>query len=178
MTQNIKRISYVLAGLVVVTVVFSLSKFNIANAAKENGKQFGKWTVACTPKDEKNTVTDICVLTQQVNITKDDKEQPIAMFQFGYFGENKELKMVQTLPLGVSLEAGTSIISSKKFIVPGKYKTCTQIGCQALAPISDSDLKSLLTNKDNSVAFMSTDGQQINLPLSTEELAKALKYIK
>lgn len=178
MNINIKQVSFVIIGLVIVTIIFGLSKFNIATAAKKDGKKFGDWVVSCTPGNKETKTPEVCLLSQQLNLTQEDKQQPIALFQVGYLGPEKELKMIQTLPLGVRLEAGTSIISSKKLIAPGKYTTCTQAGCQAVASISDADLKTLTSTKENSVAFMNLEGKQLTLPISIKGIEKGLKYIK
>ena len=178
MKINIKQISFVILGLVVITAIFAFSKLNSATAAKKDGKKFDDWIVACTAKNDETKTPELCILTQQLNLTKEDKQQPVALFQIGYFGPKKELKIIQTLPLGVRLEAGTSIISSKKLIAPGKYQTCTQDGCQAVAVISSADLKTLTSTKENSVAFMNLNGQQITFPLSVKGLSEGLKYIK
>lgn len=178
MKINIKQISFVIFGLVIITAIFAFSKLNIATAAKKDGKKFEDWVVACAPKNDKTKTPETCLLSQQLNLTQENKQQPIALFQIGYFGPKKELKIIQTLPLGVRLEAGTSIISSKKLIAPGKYTTCTQSGCQAVAQISNADLKTLASTKENSVAFMNLDGKQLTLPLSVKGLVEGLKYIK
>ena len=176
--QESKQKYFVILGIVIITALFAFSQLSNATAAKKDGKKFDDWTVACTTKNDETKTPEICILTQQVNLTKDDKQQTIALFQIGYFGEKKELKIIQTLPLGVRLEAGTSIISSKKLIAPGRYQTCTQEGCQAVAAISKADLKTLTSTKENSVAFMNLNGQQIPLPLSTKGMSKGLNYIK
>ncbi len=184
MKINMKQISFVVTGLVLITIIFALfTQLNIATAAKENGKIFEDWTVNCTRQNNKNdkgSSKETCVLTQQLNVSQEGAEEtkPIAVFQIGYFGDKKELKMVQTLPLGVSIQAGTSVISAQKFIAPGVYTTCLNTGCNAIASISDQDLKTLLSNKENSLAFMSFEGKQISLPLSTKGLSKGLQYIK
>jgi len=121
----------------------------------------------------------VCLLNQQINVTQEDKtQQPVALFQIGYFGPKQELKLIQTLPLGVRIEAGTSIISSKKLIAPGKYTTCIAGGCQAVVPISNADLKALLSNSENVVAFMNLEGKQLSLPISIKGLEEGLSYIK
>ena len=179
MKTNIKQVTFVLLGLVVVTAIFAFSKLNSATAAKKDGKKFDDWVVSCTPENKKTKTLELCLLSQQLNLTQEDKTQkPIALFQIGYLGSKKELKMIQTLPLGVRLEAGTSIISSKKLIAPGKYVTCTQAGCQAISLISDSDLNTLTSTKENSLAFMNLEGKQVALPISVKGLTKGLMYIK
>ena len=178
MKVNIKQVSFIVLGLIIVTVFFGLSQLGTATAAKQDGKKFDDWNVSCTAKDDAVKTPEICILTQQLNISKDDKQQPIALFQIGYFGPKKELKLIQTLPLGINIQAGTSIVSSKNLISPGQYTTCVNSGCNAVASISDADLKTLLSNQDNAVAFMNLEGKQITLPLSTKGLEEGLKYIK
>ena len=178
MKINIKQVSFVVLGLVIITVLFAISRLNIATAAKKDGKQFDDWVVTCTTENENAKSPEVCLLAQQLNLNQEDKQQPLALFQIGYFGKEKELKMIQTLPLGVRLEAGTSIISSKKLIAPGKYTTCTQAGCQAVATITDADFKTLISTEENSVAFMNLEGKQLTLPISVKGLEKGLRYIK
>ena len=179
---NIKHTLFIVLGLLIVTVVFIALKLNTATAAKtstkKDGKKFNDWVVQCAPKDEKKKTSEYCLLTQQVNITQENEQKPLALFQLGYFGPEKELKMVQTLPLGVRLGTGTAIISSKKLIAPGAYTVCTQTGCQAIAPISDTDLKTLISTKEAAIAFMNSEGQQLTLPVSVTGMEKGLQYIK
>ncbi len=177
-TNTKKQLGFVAIGLVIVTVVFTFSKLNIASAARTDGKKFEDWLVSCSPADEKTNTPEICLLNQQINITQEDKQQPVALFQIGYFGPDKELKLIETLPLGIRIEAGTSIISSKKLIAPGKYTTCIAGGCQAVVPLSDADIKALLSNSDNVVAFMNLEGKQLTLPISIKGLEEGLRYIK
>jgi invasion protein IalB len=178
MTKNIKKIAFTLFGVAIVTVIFAISKLNIATADKENGKKFEDWSVSCVPKNEETKTPELCLLAQQVNSTKDDKQETIALYQVGYFGPKKELKLIQTLPLGVSLAAGTSIISSKNLIAPGVYTVCLAGGCKAASIISNADLKTLLSNENNMLAFMNLEGKQMNLPISVKGLKEGLEYIK
>jgi invasion protein IalB len=178
MKTNIKQLAFVFSGLAIITIVFLLTKSGNVEASDKNGKQFDDWSVQCNkegPEDKKITV---CLLTQLVNVTKDDKQEPLALYQLGYIGPKKELKMIQTMPLGIRIDAGTSIISSKKLIAPGKFSVCTQVGCQAVADISSSDLKTILNNNENSVVFMNIEGKQVVMPLSTKGLEEGLKFIK
>jgi len=180
MKANIKKLSFISLGLVIVTAIFAFMLLNVATAGKQNGKKFDDWVVSCAEKNEEKKIPEICLLNQQINATQDDKQQPIALFQIGYFGDKKELKLLQTLPLGLALglEAGTSVISSGKLIIPGRYTTCSAAGCVAVAPISDADLKILTSEAENSLAFINIEGKQIRFPISTKGLAKGLKYLK
>src|SRR5205823_5467432 len=119
------------------------------------GAKFEDWVVSCTPQNNDSGAAVTCFLTQQVNVTKEGKKQEaLALYQIGYIGPKKELRMIQTLPLGVRIEPGTSIVSAQKLIAAGKFTVCTNIGCQAVATISPSDLKTILDTDQNSVAFM------------------------
>ena len=90
MNINIKQISFVILGLVIVTAIFGLSKFNIASAAKKDGKKFDDWVVSCSSANKETKTPEVCLLSQQLNLTQDDKQQPIALFQVGYFRPKKE----------------------------------------------------------------------------------------
>lgn len=178
MKTNVKQAIFVVIGLAIISAVFIFTKPNSVEASKQEGKKFDDWVVSCSKPDEKTKTPQLCFLIQQVNITKEDKQELIAIYQIGYFGSNKELKMIQTLPLGIRIEAGTSIVVSKNLVAPGKYSTCTALGCQAVAAISDADLKTILGSKEANLVFMNLDGQQVPLPLSTKGLEEGLKYIK
>ncbi|PCJ29785.1 MAG: hypothetical protein COA94_00045 [Rickettsiales bacterium] len=178
MKTSAKQTGFILLGLALIAMIFTLTQMSSATAAKKNGKKFGDWVVSCSPANKKTKTPAVCVLTQQINMSKDDKQQTVALFQIGYFGKKKDLKLVQTLPFGISIEAGTSIISSKKLIAPGKYTTCLASGCQAVASISKKDLKTMTSNSENAVAFMSLNGKQITFPISMKGIERGLKYIK
>ena len=175
---NTKKAIFIIIGLAIITTAFFFSKSSVVHAAKKEGTKFDDWVVTCTPKNGDDKTPQTCFLTQQINVGKDDKRQVLALYQVGYFGDNKELKIIQTLPLGVSVEAGTSIISSGNMVAQGKYTTCTQAGCQALANISDDELKKIISNDENSVAFMNVEGKQINIPLSNKGLKKGLAFLR
>lgn len=170
-----KKTLFIIAGLSIIGASFFFSKSNIVEAAIKEGEKFGDWTVSCVKDDKKK---QICFLVQQVTTTKDDKTQLVAAYQIGYFGKDKKLSMTQILPLGPNLLLGTSIISSEKLIAPGKYTTCTAGGCYALAEISNQDLDTILSSPNNVLGFISVEGKQINLPISTKGLKEGLISLK
>lgn len=179
MTTKMKKNIFILFGLAIILGIFLMNKSN-ASSANIEGTKFDDWVVSCSKADEKTKTPRICLLSQQLQVKQDDskEQQVIAIYQLGYFGPKKELKMIQTLPLGVSISAGTSIISSKNLIAQGSYTVCSAAGCQAIAAISEKDLKAMLTTEENSVAFMNIEGKQINLPISVKGLEKGLEFIK
>ncbi|MCC8398579.1 MAG: invasion associated locus B family protein [Rickettsia endosymbiont of Labidopullus appendiculatus] len=179
MINYVKRSLFVTVGLAVIGLGLFLGNPSRVDAAVKEGQKFLDWAVNCTTAADKKQV---CFLSQTINSTKDDKQQVLAIYQVGYFGSGKTkiLKMIQIIPPNVSIDPGTTlIISSKKLIAPGKYVNCTKDSCQALADISDNDLKTILSSNDNpSVGFMNSVGQQINLPFSTKGLEEGLKALK
>ena len=178
MKSSIQKLIFVFLGLAVIVAVFLLTKSTYVQASQKDGKKFDDWSVSCTKEDSKASIPAVCLLSQQINVTQDNTQQPLALYQIGYIGAQKELKLISTLPLGVRVDAGTSIISSNKLIVPGKFTVCTQSGCQAVADLSEEDLKTLLNSTENTVAFMNIEGKQVAIPFSTKGLAEGLKFIK
>jgi invasion protein IalB len=169
------KIFFVTAGLAIIAAGFFFSKSHIVEAALKSGQKFGDWTVACNKDDKKQ---EICFLVQQFTTTKDDKTQVLAVYQIGYFGKEKALKMIQIVPLGVRLEPGTSIISvDNKLIAPGKFGICDAAGCQAVANISDEDLKTITSNSPNSLGIIGGDGKQANFPISNNGLKEGLEAL-
>ncbi|WP_425363993.1 invasion associated locus B family protein [Candidatus Tisiphia endosymbiont of Hybos culiciformis] len=178
MTNCVKKSLFVTAGLAVMGLGLFFGNPSRVDAAVKEGRTFSDWVVKCTTSADKKRV---CFLQQVINSTKDDKQQMLAMYQVGYFGSGKErsLKMIQIIPTDVSVVPGTSIISSKKLAAPGKYINCTKDSCQAIADISDNDLKTILSSDGNPVVgFMNSAGQQVNLPFSTKGLEEGLKALK
>lgn len=178
MTKCVKKSLFVTAGIAVMGLGLFLGNPNRVDAAVKEGQAFSDWVVKCTTSTDKKRV---CFLNQALNSTKDDKQQVVAIYQIGYFGSSKErsLRMVQIVPPDVSVTPGTSVISSKKLVAPGKYVNCTKDSCQAIADISDSDLKTILSSDGNPVVgFMNSVGQQVNLPFSTKGLKEGLKALK
>ncbi len=178
MKNGVQKLIFVFLGLVTMLCIFLLSKSTHVQASQKDGKKFEDWSVNCNKEDPKANISSVCLLSQQINITQDNTQQPLALYQIGYIGPQKELKLIITLPLGVRLDAGTSIISSKKLIAPGKFTVCTQSGCQAVSPVSEEDIKNILSSTDSTIAFMNMEGKQVAIPFSTKGLAEGLKFIK
>jgi invasion protein IalB len=152
-------------------------KVNAASKEAANElKKFGNWSLSCSTDNQKK---EFCFLTQQItNNTKEKEQEILAMYHVGYFGKEKELKIIQVLPTNVQIAAGTSIISGEKLIAAGKYASCTTANCQAVAIISPSDLKTILSSNNNSVASMNAEGKQINYPFSKDGLKEGLDALK
>lgn len=188
MTDNIKRLLFVTSGLIIIAASAFFYKSHYAEAAIQEGKKFDDWVVGCTKiphPDKPDTQINQCFLTQSILLNQDndkdqksDKQQVIAIYQIGYFGNDKTLTMIQILPLGIRVDAGTSIISSKDLLSTGRFSTCINTGCHAHAAISEEDLQKIMSSSENSVAYMNIQGKQVTIPLSTKGLEKGLAYLR
>ena len=87
--------------------------------------------------------------------------------------------MIQILPFGTSLQAGTSIILNKdKLVSPGKFTTCQPFGCLAVADLTDT-IGALADSTENTfVGIITIDGKQMNIPLSTKGLKEGVDSLK
>jgi invasion protein IalB len=174
-----KKLLFTLSCLAIITLIVLFARTYNAHASMKEGEKFGDWVVGCE-KGEKGK--QICFLSQILTSQneKDEKNpQHVATFRIGYFAKSKELKMLQILPFGISLQAGTSIILGKdKLISPGKFTTCQAFGCLAVADLTKQDLESILGATEAYVGVMSLEGKQININLSTNGLKEGLEALK
>ena len=163
--------------LVLFSVAAGVLIFKIPSsiAANKSGTTHGDWKVAC----EKNTTTkkDVCFIQQSLSVTQDDKQVPLATYQFMY-GEDKNLKLLEVLPQGILLQPGTSIIVGEKVLGNAKFTVCQNNTCLAVADVSKKDLDTILSGADVSIGMFNSEGKQTNLILSTKGLKEALNDIK
>ena len=182
---NTRKALFTLSGLAMIALIVMFGRTYNVDAAIKSGQTFGDWSVACEKEDKK----DVCFLSQvltsqaEAKDKKDSKEKPqiqrVAEFRIGYFGGSKELKMIQILPFGTSLQAGTSIILGKdKLVSPGKFTTCQPFGCLAVADLTDSIDTLADTAEGAFVGIITIDGKQMNIPLSTKGLKDGVASLK
>jgi len=170
-----RKLVFIFSGLAIIGAGFFFGKTNIVQASVKEGQKFGDWAVTCV-KD--NNSKQLCLLNQQSQITKDDKTQVLAVYQVGYVGNDKKLVMVQILPLGSLIQPGTAIISNEKLLAAGKFTTCSSQGCQALAEISENDLKEILNSNQSLIGYVNAEGNQVSVPFSSKGLKEGLAALK
>jgi invasion protein IalB len=174
-----KKLLFTFSGLAMITLIVLFARTYNAHATMKEGEKFGDWIAGCE-KGEKGK--QVCFLSQVITSQneKDDKNpQHVATFRIGYFAKAKELKMLQILPFGTSLQAGTSIILGKdKLIAPGKFTTCQAFGCLAVADLTKQDVAALIDVTEAYVGLISIEGKQININLSTKGLKEGLEALK
>lgn len=143
-------------------------------APKLDGKVFGDWKISCT-KDEK-TKKSTCVAQQVLSTKQEDKNLAVATYQFFY--DKKDLRMVQTLPQGILLQPGTSIVADKKLVSKGAFTICANNTCLAAANVSADERRKIVGAKELSLAMFNAQGKQFNLVISNKGLKKALDAMK
>lgn len=173
-----KKILFTLSGIALITLL-SLFIQNYVHAAPKEGKKYGSWIVTCE-KDAKNKKN--CFLTQTLT-TGGDKEgknsQHFASFKVGYLPGSKDLQMIQILPFGISLQAGsTLVLTGDKLVSPGVFTTCQSFGCIAVAKIVPKDLTEIVKAKEAYLGIMSIEGKQLNIKIDTKGLKEGVEALK
>jgi invasion protein IalB len=174
--MKVKQLAFVFLGLAIIGSGLFLGRNHFAHAGVKEGQKFDDWKIGCVKDADKKTS---CFLTQQITVTKDDKQEVLAIYQFGYSASpNKKLNMLQILPLGVSLQAGTGVVVGEKVIIPGKFTVCSALGCHSFAEVSKDELQELLAAEKTNTVFMNLEGKQIIIPISTKGLKEGLEALK
>lgn len=193
---SIKKTVFTLSGLAVIALIVMFGRTYEVSAEVKAGQTFGDWAVIC----EKEGKKDVCFLSQVLTSKEEAKDknkkseatvQRVAEFRVGSFvgpkddskdnsGVASDLKMIQVLPFGTSLQSGTSIILSKDktTIAPAKFTTCQPFGCIAVVDLKGDINKLLTAEGDIFVGIMTIEGKQINIPLSTKGLKEGLVALK
>src|SRR6267143_1354970 len=87
-------------------------------------------------------------------------------------GEAKKLLRV-TLPLGVSLQAGTRVIIDSGQPLTGPYLICLSNGCMAEYEASNELVTKMKSGQTLHVQGINGSGQPINIPMPLSDFAKA-----
>lgn len=174
--MKVKQLVFIFIGLALIGTGLFFGRMHLADASLKEGQKFDDWKVACVKGQDKSKKT-ICYLGQEVTITKDDKPQVLAMYQIGHFQDDKKLRMIQILPLGIALQPGTSLMIGEKLIAPGKFTTCTAVGCNAVAEISNEDFEAILSVEKPALIFMNLEGTQVSLPISSKGLKEGIEAL-
>lgn len=151
----------------------------------KEGQKFQNWVANCSVDDKKNSV---CLISQQVSTTPkgDEKPELVSMYQFGYFtqGKEKKLKTIITVAGNIHIPAGVAFIitakdaKNNKVVGQGKFITCSQGLCQAVAEISENDLSDILKSPVTYVGILNAEGKQVSLPFSVKGLKEGLLGLK
>ncbi|MDF2965601.1 MAG: hypothetical protein K0Q51_989 [Rickettsiaceae bacterium] len=171
-----KRSIFVTLGLACVVVLILIGRNSSIYAAVKDGARFEDWGVVCE-KDESSSAKNkkVCYLSQSLN--KDDKR--VAEFKIGFFGPEKRLQMIQILPLGVNLNAGSAVLVEQEVLASGKFFACYNYGCLSVADLNADVLKKLYSKSESFVGVVIADAnKQVNFKFSTKGLKKGIEALK
>ncbi len=172
-SKKIKTSAFVITSLALCAALYTF-KAPSSVAANKSGKVIGDWKITC--EQNKNAKKEICFAQQSISITQDNKQVPLATYQFMYNDNN--LKLIEILPQGILLQPGTSIIAGDKILANAKFTVCQNNTCVAVADISKNDLSTILKFESVSLGMFNSDAKQANLAFSTKGLKEVLEEIK
>jgi invasion protein IalB len=127
------------------------------------------WTKVCQKGPEANAM-QVCFLARDAHL---ESGMPVAVVVLVEpEGEARKLLRV-TLPLGVSLQAGTRVIIDNGQPLTGPYVTCLSNGCMAEYEASDEMITKMKSGQNLHVQGINGLGQPINIPMPLVDFAKA-----
>jgi invasion protein IalB len=127
------------------------------------------WTKICQKGPEANA-KQVCFLARDAHL---ESGMPVAVVVLVEpEGEAKKLLRV-TLPLGVSLQAGTRVIIDNGQPLTGPYVICLSEGCMAEYEASDEMITKMKSGQNLHVQGINGLGQPINIPMPLVDFAKA-----
>jgi invasion protein IalB len=171
-----KKNIFITLGLALIGVFVLIGKNSSIYAAVKEGARFEDWVVVCEKNENSEGKTSkLCYLSQA--LSKDEKK--VAEYRVGFFGPEKKLQMIQILPLGVNVSAGSVMVVDKDVIAPGKFLACYSYGCLAVVDLKDTDLKKLYGKEETFIGIVIADAnKQVNLKFSTKGLKKGIEALK
>jgi invasion protein IalB len=129
------------------------------------------WTKICQKGPEADA-KQVCFLARDAHL---ESGMPVAVVVLVEpEGEAKKLLRV-TLPLGVSLQAGTRVIIDNGQPLTGPYMICLSNGCMAEYEASNELITKMKSAQTLHVQGIYGSGQPINIPMPLADFAKEKK---
>jgi invasion protein IalB len=127
------------------------------------------WTKVCQKGPEANA-KQVCFLARDARV---ESGMPVAVVMLVEpEGEGQKLLRV-TLPLGVSLQAGTRVIIDNGQPFTSPYVICLSHGCMAEYEASDELIAKMKSGQNLHLQGINGSGQPINIPMPLADFAKA-----
>jgi invasion protein IalB len=127
------------------------------------------WTKVCQKGPEANA-KQVCFLARDAHLESGTPVAVVVLVEPE--GEAKKLLRV-TLPLGVSLRAGTRVIIDNGQPFTGPYVICLSNGCMAEYEASDELIGKMKSGQNLYVQGINGSGQPISIPMPLADFAKA-----
>jgi invasion protein IalB len=143
-------------------------------AAAQGGTPIGDWLLKCGSANGTGTGgTSRCELHQ---ILRDGKGRQIVAFAAMHSGKDTFLSV--TLPLGLSIPFGVTLVLRPDTAIPLHLAACTLEGCEAVAPIDATLTGQLKTAQRLGVKFQdSKSGKVVEINGSTNGLTQGLAML-
>lgn len=127
------------------------------------------WTKVCQKGPEANA-KQVCFLARDAHVESGASAVLVVLVEPE--GEAKKLLRV-TLPLGVSLQAGTRVIIDNGQPLTGPFVICLSNGCMAEYEASDELIAKMKSGQNLHVQGINGSGQSISIPVPLADFAKA-----
>jgi len=140
--------------------------------AQQNGQPeltYSFWTKICRKGPEANA-KQVCFLARDAHVESGVPVVLVVLVEPE--GEAKKLLRV-TLPLGVSLQAGTRVVIDNGQPLTSPYVICLSNGCMAEYEASDELIAKMKSGQSLHVQGINGSGQPISIPMPLGDFAKA-----
>jgi invasion protein IalB len=127
------------------------------------------WTKVCQKGPEADA-KQVCFLARNARV---ESGMPVAVVVLVEPEGEARKSLRVTLPLGVSLQAGTRVIIDNGQPLTGPYVICLSEGCMAEYEASDEMITKMKSGQTLHVQGINGSGQPINIPMPLADFAKA-----
>ena len=146
--------------------------FLLGNSTAQN--KDSPWTIRCETISQLET--EGCIMYQELLLKEGGL--PVLQFSIGMIHPNKKQPIVLiTLPLGIYLPTGVTLMIDKRDEVNFPIERCDPDGCHVLVTLTEKRVQALKSGADLQISFNDGDKQPLLIPLSLEGFDKAFTEI-
>lgn len=143
--------------------------------AIQNGQTFQDWRAVCVETTAKQTKVN-CHVFQ--DLLQQQTGKRVLHIAIGSVPDKKQLAVIITLPLGISLPQGITIRIDEKDPKQIALQACFTNGCQAAFELQPAWQKKLMAGKNAEVIFYNIRNRAISIPVSLKGITAAIKALQ
>ncbi len=160
---------FVKTNLLLMTILILVSHINVAaQLTSEN-----PWTIRCEALNSQQH--NSCIMYQEILLKKDGL--PVLQFSIGLAEAGQDPIVLITLPLGIYLPTGVSLMIDEQEKVNFPIERCDPDGCHMLVTLTDSRIDTLENAKELKVFFNDLESSPIIISLSLFGFKEAFSKI-
>lgn len=129
------------------------------------------WLMSCSNQMQPQEL--LCEFSQSIVLTQGNQSQRVATASFtrvaGQAGTNADF----TLPFGVSLPDGVSVLVDGNQVGTLDWQSCDAGGCYASGPVDDGWLQAMRAGEQMTAALKGRDGRDLNFSFQLTGFSKA-----